>query len=53
MTKQYIMYLQIARLIAKRARLVRLIQLHPNNDKLLIEYALVNKQIKYHKEHDD
>ena len=48
MTKQYMMYLQIARLVAKRARLVRLMKIYPKDDRLIAEYNRISNHIKFH-----
>lgn len=53
MTKQYMMYLQIARLVAMRARLVRLMTLYPKDDRLVAEYNRVSNHIKYHQMHEE
>lgn len=53
MTKQYMMYLQIARLVAMRARLVRLMKLYPKDDRLVAEYNRISNHIKYHQTHEE
>ena len=48
MTRTYREYLKIARLIAKRARLVRLVSLYPNSQEYNAKLSGVCKELMYH-----
>ena len=48
MTKTYREYLKIARLIAKRARLIRLVTIYPNSQQYNEMLSDVCKELMYH-----
>jgi len=48
MTTVYFHYLQIARLVAKRARLIKLLEKYPNNIEYNAQLRFVARQLMYH-----
>lgn len=48
MTTVYFHYLQIARLVAKRARLINLLEKYPNNIEYNAQLRFVARQLMYH-----
>lgn len=48
MTKEYRAYLKIARLVAKRARLIKLLKLYPNSLCYNAQLVQVSKELMHH-----
>jgi hypothetical protein len=53
MTRTYREYLKIARLIAKRARLIRLVSMYPNSQEYNERLSDVCKELMYHQTAND
>jgi hypothetical protein len=53
MTRTYREYLKIARLIAKRARLIRLVSMYPNSKEYNERLSDVCKELMYHQTAND
>lgn len=52
MTTVYFHYLQIARLVARRARIIKLLQKYPNDIKLNAQLRTVARQLMYHQTYE-
>lgn len=53
MTRTYRAYLEIARLIAKRARLIRLVSIYPNSQEYNAKLSGVCRELMYHQTAND
>jgi hypothetical protein len=53
MTRTYREYLKIARLIAKRARLIRMVSMYPNSQEYNERLSDVCKELMYHQTAND
>lgn len=53
MTRTYREYLKIARLIAKRARLIRMVAIYPNSQEYNERLSEVCKELMYHQTAND